>query len=111
MKKLLKNFFLILIKSTFYRKCSLQYLNRFDVRLLLLMGFFQRVLGINRKCSWPVHWSALVGCPENIERTGETSSPGRMPGQYIQAINGISFGSNIRMAPGVKIISANHDLK
>jgi len=33
-----------------------------------------------------------------------------MPGQYIQAMNGIVIGKNVRMGPGVKIISANHDL-
>jgi acetyltransferase-like isoleucine patch superfamily enzyme len=33
-----------------------------------------------------------------------------MPGQYIQAINGIIIGYNVRMGPGVKLISANHNL-
>jgi len=33
-----------------------------------------------------------------------------MPGQYIQAINGIVIGKNVRLGPGVKLISANHDL-
>jgi len=33
-----------------------------------------------------------------------------MPGQYIQAINGIVLGKNVRIGPGVKIISANHDM-
>jgi len=35
--------------------------------------------------------------------------PGYMPGQYIQAINGIIIGKNVRFGPGVKIISANHN--
>jgi acetyltransferase-like isoleucine patch superfamily enzyme len=33
-----------------------------------------------------------------------------MPGQYIQAINGIEIGENVLIGPGVKIISANHDI-
>lgn len=36
--------------------------------------------------------------------------PGYMPGQYIQAKNGIVIGRNVRLGPGVKLISANHDL-
>jgi acetyltransferase-like isoleucine patch superfamily enzyme len=37
--------------------------------------------------------------------------PGLGPGQYIQAENGIYIGRNVRMGPGVKIISANHNLE
>lgn len=33
-----------------------------------------------------------------------------MPGCYIQAINGIEIGKNVRMGPSIKIISANHDI-
>lgn len=33
-----------------------------------------------------------------------------MPGQYIQAMNGIIIGKDGRMGPGVKLISANHNL-
>ena len=34
--------------------------------------------------------------------------PGDTPGCYIQGINGIHFGSNIEIGPGVRIISSNH---
>jgi acetyltransferase-like isoleucine patch superfamily enzyme len=33
-----------------------------------------------------------------------------MPGCNIQAINGIEIGKNVRMGPGIKIISANHNI-
>jgi acetyltransferase-like isoleucine patch superfamily enzyme len=33
-----------------------------------------------------------------------------MPGCYIQALNGITFGESVFIGPGVKIISANHSL-
>ena len=33
-----------------------------------------------------------------------------MPGQYIQAVNGIIIGKNVRIGPGVKLVSANHNL-
>lgn len=37
------------------------------------------------------------------------TAPGRSPGCYIQASSGIIFGDNVTIAPGVKIISSNHD--
>jgi len=109
-KKTVKNILVIVLKLLYYRNCSLKYLKRYDLPMLYLTGFFQRVLRINRSCIWPVHWTSTVISPERIERVGESSSPGRSPGQYIQAVNGISMGRHIIMAPGVKLISANHDL-
>lgn len=50
-----------------------------------------------------------VVCPEYIQINGPNTAPGRTPGCYIQAINGIEMGSDIFIAPGVKIISANHN--
>lgn len=72
--------------------------------------FFQSILGINYKVPWPVHWASIVSNPEKIQRKSIRPFPGFMPGQYIQAMNGIYIGANVRMAPGVKIISANHNL-
>lgn len=70
----------------------------------------QRILRINADASWPVHWSSVVFFPENIKRKSFRPYLGFMPGQYIQAMNGIEIGYNVRLGPGVKIISANHDL-
>lgn len=77
---------------------------------VFLCFFFQRILRINSHAPWPVHWSSRVICPRNIKRKAYRPFPGYMPGQYIQAINGIEIGSGVRMGPGVKLISANHDL-
>lgn len=73
--------------------------------------FFQRILRINSKVPWPVHWTSLVQNPENINRKDpKSATPGFMPGCYIQAINGIEVGKNLYVGPGVKIISADHDV-
>ena len=69
---------------------------------------FQRVFRINSHVPWPVHWSSLVVAPEKIKRKYDTVHLGYMPGCYIQAINGIEVGGNLRVGPGVKIISADH---
>jgi acetyltransferase-like isoleucine patch superfamily enzyme len=71
--------------------------------------FYQKILNMNRARSinWPVHFSSKVS--GNIV-VGEMCSPGYAPGCYIAGKNGIIFGSNVFIGPGVKIISANHSL-
>ncbi len=71
---------------------------------------FQKILNINgmRKVSWPVHFTSSVGGDIKV---GHLTTPGMMPGIYINGMNGIEFGDNVYMGPGVKIISANHDLR
>ena len=81
--------------------------NGYWVRLF----FIQRFLRINSHVPWPCHWSSVVSCPENIHMKTFPPYPGLGPGQYIQAKNGIYIGRNVRMGPGVKIISANHNLE
>lgn len=68
----------------------------------------QKLFRLNPKVKWPVHYTSKVIAPENITK-GILCDPGDNLNNYIQANNGISFGSNIELAPGVSIISANHD--
>ena len=71
--------------------------------------FTQNVLGINKGPYWPVHPSSQVSGWKNIYAGIETS-PGLMPGCYIQGLGKITIGDYTQIAPGVGIISANHDL-
>lgn len=71
--------------------------------------FFQRLLRINSHVPWTVHFTSIVSHPDKIKAKGH-SCPGDSPGCYIQAANGIEIGDNVWIGPGVKIISANHDL-
>lgn len=105
-----KKFKSILIKfAPLWVKQQLQYR---PLKQICLMWFFQRVLRINSHVPWLVHWSSVVHGPQNIIREGDYyPTPGSSIGQYIQAKNGIIFhGRNIRMGPGVKLISADHDV-
>lgn len=79
---------------------------------ILKYFFFQRVLRINSNVPWPVHISSIVSCPKKIEIDNPfwRPYPGYMPGCYIQAMNGIKIGENVRMGPGIKLISANHNI-
>ena len=73
----------------------------------LRYAFFQRLLGFNRRVPWPVHFTSIVLHHDRIQ-IGNRVSPGSYPGCYIQGANGIIFGSNIRIAVNVCIVSANH---
>lgn len=89
---------------------KLQIIKFMGLKNIIHYFLFQRILRINSHVPWPVHWSSVVRCPERIERKSWRPFPGYMPGQYIQAINGIIIGNNVRLGPGIKIISANHNL-
>ena len=80
----------------------------FSPRLLLWHLFWQKFLRVNSEVPWPVHMSSRVTHPANIEKG--TRCPGMSPGCYIQGKNGIVFGRNVWLGPGVGIVSAKHDL-
>ena len=68
----------------------------------------QRLFRLNPKVKWPVHFTSKVLAAENIKK-GILCDPGDNLNNYIQANNGIVFGSNIELGPGVSIISSNHE--
>lgn len=68
----------------------------------------QKLFRLNPKVKWPVHFTSKVVAPENITK-GILCDPGDNINNYIQANNGIHFGSNIELGPGVNIISSNHE--
>jgi acetyltransferase-like isoleucine patch superfamily enzyme len=70
--------------------------------------FAQRILGINGTAYWPVHPSSSVAYAKRI-LIGIETSPGWSPGCYVQGYNGIFVGDYTQIAPGVGLISANHD--
>jgi len=69
--------------------------------------FYQKVLGFNRKAYWPVHLASVVS--GNV-KVGIGTSPGMSPGCYIQGAGEIEIGDYSILAPGVGIISSNHDV-
>lgn len=82
--------------------------NCFPLRLLLRWFVIQKIIGLNRHVSWPVHWTSKIVAPENIIRG--TRFPGLGSGCHIDGRNGIEFGNNVWIGPRVSIISMNHDL-
>ena len=81
-------------------------------RLLLVNWLFQRVLGINSEVKWSVHYTSRVTNANKIQvGTTAKKSFAVSGGCYIQGGNGIQIGDGTIFGPGVKIISANHDVE
>jgi acetyltransferase-like isoleucine patch superfamily enzyme len=76
--------------------------------LWLVNFFMQRIMLINAKAPCMVHFTSRVTdriiIGKNVWKSFALSG-----GCYIQGINGITIGDDTVFAPGVKIISANHD--
>lgn len=70
----------------------------------------QEVRGVNRGPYWPVHPSSMVSSWRNV-LAGVETSPGAMPGCYIQAMGPVILGDYTQIAPKVSIISSNHKLE
>lgn len=78
--------------------------------LWLVNSCFQNVLRINREVPWMVHFTSRAFGDITIGKNVWISFA--LSGNcYIQGGNGIIIGDDTYFAPGVKIISANHDLK
>jgi acetyltransferase-like isoleucine patch superfamily enzyme len=79
-------------------------------RIFLANFIFQRILGINKNVPWSVHYTSLVMSPEKIKIGKNVAYCFAVSGGlYIQAKNGIEIGDDVLIAPGVKIVSTNHD--
>lgn len=77
---------------------------------LLINAIFQRVLGINGEVPWSVHYTSKVIFSKNINIGKDVWKSFALSNCcYIQGINGIKIGDYTIFAPGVKIISANHN--
>jgi acetyltransferase-like isoleucine patch superfamily enzyme len=78
--------------------------------LYLLNFFAQRIFGINGRQTFMVHYTSQVSGKVEIGRN-VWKSFAVSGGCYIQGDKGIFIGDDTIFAPGVKIISANHDVK
>lgn len=80
----------------------------FSPAILLFCFVPQKILRINGRVGWPVHFTSRILYRKNVT-VGPGSAPGLSQGNYIQARNGIEIGSNVMLGPGVGLISANHN--
>jgi acetyltransferase-like isoleucine patch superfamily enzyme len=80
-----------------------------SIHLRIVYFLFQKIFRINSDQTFMVHFTSIVSgnveLGDNVVRYVAGS-----PGCYIQGINGVFIGSDTMIAPGVKIISANHEI-
>jgi acetyltransferase-like isoleucine patch superfamily enzyme len=95
-----KGFFKVFLKPVYYTQGN-------ESAVTFHVWFFQKVLGFNRHCYWPVHFTSTVRFPQNIY-VGIDAAPGISPGCYIQAVGKIYIDDYAQIAPNVGIISSNH---
>ena len=97
--------------SIFFKWLSLFYPKAMGIPISHQLYFFlsQKLFRVNGRVPWPVHFSSRILYWKNI-RVGNRCAPGMNSSCYIQAKNGIILGNNVRVGPGVGIISSGHNL-
>lgn len=94
-----------------FRWLRLFYPKSKGIHFILLLYYFipQKLLRLNGRVPWPVHFTSRVLHHKKI-KIGNRCAPGMSANCYLQGRNGIIIGHNLRMGPGVGLISANHDI-
>jgi acetyltransferase-like isoleucine patch superfamily enzyme len=80
--------------------------------LLHISWMHRKIRGINRGVKFPLHFTSRIIAPKNLKIHKDATTIGSFAmsgGCYFQALNGIKIGENFLFAPGVKLISSNHD--
>ncbi|MDA9855252.1 acyltransferase [Paracoccaceae bacterium] len=84
---------------------------------LLITNIFARyVLSFNRSFKYPSNFTSRISYGQKLNIIDDGSSElmkclNLSGGFYLQARSGISIHSSVHLAPGVKIISENHDIR
>jgi len=90
-----------------------QIFGRVPFGLVFTNNFFRKILRINSDTKFPIHYTSRIISYKNIKYNPDSTticSFALSGGCYFQALNGIELGKNFLFAPGVKLISSNHDL-
>lgn len=108
LKKLIKKAFLLVLKSNkITRIVAETRLTQTPVSLKDILNY--KILKLGRGVYWQVHPSSKIANYRNIV-IGIETSPGLMPGCYIQGNGKVFIGDYTQIGPGVGIISSNHDV-
>jgi acetyltransferase-like isoleucine patch superfamily enzyme len=108
LKKLIKKAILLVLKSNkITRIVSETFFTQTPVSLKEIL--YYKFLRFGKGIYWPVHSSSKIANYKNIV-IGIETSPGLMPGCYIQGNGKVFIGDYTQIGPGVGIISSNHDI-
>lgn len=81
---------------------------KFNSKTLLKCFIWQKIFRMNGRVPWPVHYSSRIIKPEKIDRGDRC--PGMSRWVHLDGRNGIRFGKNTWVGPGVRVISMNHNI-
>lgn len=108
LKRLIKKtIFLVLKSNKITRIVSETFFTQTPVSLKEILNY--NILRFGKGVYWPVHPSSKIANYRNI-LIGIETSPGLMPGCYIQGNGKVVIGDYTQIGPGVGIISSNHDI-
>lgn len=116
MKTLLKKFILYVVNIGYKKQVKniiLEVQKKSPLGLIITNFIFQNILRNNSNVDFPVHYTTRITDYENIRLNKDkvTIQSFAVSGAcYIQAVNGINIGKNFLFAPGLKLISSNHDV-
>jgi len=102
----------LLLKFTFFKKLEHRgLLSKQARRNYIIYRLFRLIFGLNKECKFAIHFTSSAVKPELIKLGKGVEKSMILSGNcYYQAINGIIIGDNTIIAPGVKMISANHEI-
>lgn len=89
-------------------------IQKITFKMYFLNFIFQKIFRVNSGFQTNLNFTSTCINPKGIKfnRDLNTLASFSLSGHcYFQALNGIVLGENFLFAPGVKLISANHDLK
>lgn len=116
MKNLVKKLLTILSGYLpFVRKYYIEWglVGEVPMKVMFSNFIFQRILRLNSEVEIPVHFTSKIVCYEKMlfHHDRDTARSFSVSGGcYFQCLNGIVIGRNFLFAPGVKLISANHNV-
>ena len=99
-------------KTVLWQKLKDGPLGRVHLRVRIANWLVHRIIYGNWGMSFSYHFTSVITRYKNVKvGRGVETYLGNVGGMYIQAINGVEIGNDTIIAPGVKIISANHNFE
>lgn len=99
-------------KSRLWNRISRGRFESVRIPLRLANWFVHRFIYGKKEMPFSLHFTSVITRHNNIKIGRNVEKYlGNVAGLYIQAINGIEIGDDTMIAPGVRIISANHNLE
>lgn len=97
--------------TTLWRKFRAGPLGRVRLRVRIINWFVHRLV-YGQKIPFSYHFTSVITRPDRVKiGRGVETYLSNVGGMYIQGINGVVIGDDTIIAPGTKIISANHNLE